>query len=268
MNIAILYICTGDYDVFWEKFYNSAEKNLLPGIQKNYFVFTDSKKITPTGKVHIIYQKKLKWPYPTLLRFKMFVSISNKLQNYDFIFFMNANLEIIEKIGEEILPYKEGLCVVLHPGYFALKELNEMPYERNPDSSAYIPFGYGKYYFMGGFNGGRSKEYLSMCEELNNNIIRDLSRGIIAVWHDESHLNHYMLNRIPKILDSRYGYPEGVALPFSQKIIIRDKNNYGGHNKLRGIKDKQRGKVGIIFRKMLHYLRGILNTIFAYIGRN
>lgn len=35
-------------------------------------------------------------------------------------------------------------------------------YDRNPESSAYIPNGQGQYYFMGGINGGETSAYLEM----------------------------------------------------------------------------------------------------------
>ena len=41
MKIAILYICTGKYYIFWENFYNSAQKNLFPYETKHFFVFSD-----------------------------------------------------------------------------------------------------------------------------------------------------------------------------------------------------------------------------------
>jgi hypothetical protein len=44
-KVGILYICTGAYDVFFEGFYHTAEKFLLPNTEKHYFVFTESEKI-------------------------------------------------------------------------------------------------------------------------------------------------------------------------------------------------------------------------------
>jgi len=235
VRVAILYICTGKYDMFWPEFYESSESKFLPGIEKHYYVFSDTTKIGNTDRIHIVHQEPLDWPLITLFRFKMFCSISEKLREYDFLFFMNANMYINESIGEEILPFKEKLCVTLHPGQFAQRKSSEYPYERNPASTAYIKKNEGAHYFMGGLNGGAAKEYLDMCFELNSNILKDLRHNIIAVWHDESHLNHYMKDRTPKILDPGYGYPDGWTIPFPPRIIIRDKTKYGGHDILRDI---------------------------------
>jgi len=256
-SVAILYICTGAYDVFWKDFYDSVETKFLPSIEKHYFVFTDSKKIENSDHIHLIFQERLPWPYPTLFRFKMFNKLHEDLNEFDFIFFMNANLLVIEMVGEEILPYAQGLSAVLHPGFYAENNPDKYTYDRNPRSLAYIPFGQGCRYFMGGFNGGRAKDFLKMCDTLNRNVDLDLSKGIIALWHDESHLNRYMLNRDPLILTPAYGYPEGWKLPFSPKIIIRDKNRFGGHDALRGITTSRKTRA-VLVPRIRHIIRRIL----------
>ena len=75
-----------------------------------------------------------------------------------------------------------------------------------------------------------------MCEVLNNNINEDLKKGIIAVWHDESHLNSYLVDKKVKLLNPSYGYPEDWDLPFNPKIMILDKRKFASLNELRGIK--------------------------------
>jgi len=94
MKIAILYIFTGKYHIFWEEFYKSAEHFLLPGIQKEYFIFTDANALYDQNKenIHLIEQRDLVWPYATLNRFTMFSRISPTLKTCDHIFFFNANI--------------------------------------------------------------------------------------------------------------------------------------------------------------------------------
>lgn len=46
MKIAILYICTGKYNQFWDGFYKSSEEYFLKGkAEKEYFVFTDNMEL-------------------------------------------------------------------------------------------------------------------------------------------------------------------------------------------------------------------------------
>lgn len=234
-KIAILYICTGKYNIFWEGFYKSSEQYFLTDHIKEYFVFTD-KEISPVNeRIHIVYQDKLGWPYDTLMRFKMFYSIKENLASFDYIFFINANMRFLQLVNNEILPNEEeGLLVVKHPGFFN-KKRGEFTYDINPASQAFVLPDEGEYYFMGGFNGGKAKNYLQLIETLYHNINTDLENNVIALWHDESHLNKYMLNRNVKILEPAYGYPEGWNLPFEKRVIILDKTKFGGHSFLRDL---------------------------------
>ncbi len=239
IKIAILYICTGKYNIFWQEFYSSAEKYLLNSseYEKHYFVFTDIKHIEfqNSPNVHKIYQKQLPWPYITLDRFKIFQQVRHALEKMDYIYFFNANVLFVDTIAEDILPSDEKpLVLVQHPGFY-YKNRAAFTYDQNKHSLAYITSAEGEHYFMGGVNGGRADTYLSLIEEIEKHIEIDKSKNIIALWHDESHLNRYAVdhqNQI-EILNPSYGYPEGSELPFEPKIIIRDKNRHGGHDYLR-----------------------------------
>nr|WP_241879702.1 hypothetical protein [Psychrobacter sp. PraFG1]UNK06540.1 hypothetical protein MN210_06655 [Psychrobacter sp. PraFG1] len=58
-----------------------------------------------------------------------------------------------------------------------------------------MAYGEGKYYFTGALNGGKSEAFLDLCHTLYNNTQSDLKQDIIALWHDESHLNKFALGR-------------------------------------------------------------------------
>jgi hypothetical protein len=235
--IGILYICTGKYQYFWEKFYSSSEKKFLPNLSKKYFVFTDKpwKYWFRYSNVVVVYTPKTKWPFSTLLRFKYFVSSKKKLQNTKYLYFFNANIIFQDIIGFNFLPgLNDDFVAVKHPGFYDKSSI-EFTYERNPNSTAFIPEGEGNYYFMGGVNGGKTKEFLNMCEQLYKNINIDLQNGLIALWHDESHLNCFFNQNIHrvKVLDPDYGFPEDWNIPFEPKILILDKAKFGGHKFLR-----------------------------------
>lgn len=248
-RVAVLYICTGNYYIFWKSFYESAERNFLPNLEKTYFVFTDHNELPYSGSsnVEVIYQKRLGWPDDTLMRFHMFLSIESQLTKFDYVFFCNANLLVISPVGEEILPNSDegGLCSLLHPGFFEEKDNKKYTYDRNPESLAYVPYGEGEQYYAGGFNGGMSQPYLKLIRCLAENIQMDKNNNVTALWHDESHLNKYFLNKKIKALSPVYGWPEGWSTDNFEtkdvKIIIRDKMKYGSHTTLRnniGIEEK------------------------------
>lgn len=237
--IGVLYICTGKYSSFWKDFFISAENFFLPSFEKKYFVFTDAEEIyaEKNGNVKKIYQQFLGWPFDTLMRFDIFLKSEGELQNCDYLFFLNANIRFVTSVYTEILPddYHDGLVGVVHP-YFWDKDNSDFSYERNNLSTASIAHGDGKSYFMGGFNGGKTDAFLTLIHTLSSNIQIDLENKIIALWHDESHLNKYLLFKNPLILPPSYGYPEGSDLHFEPKVIILDKLKYGGHSYLRSAK--------------------------------
>lgn len=240
-KVAVLYICTGRYSIFWKKFFKACEKKFLLDSEKHYFVFTDDQSILniKDERIHPYFQEVEEWPFPTLKRFEYFLRAKDELEKFDFLVFMNGNLVVKQKIFEkDILPQNdEKLFVTQHPGYFASSS-KDFPYDRNPECSAYIPEGEGKYYFAGGFNGGKSSDFIKLMELLSENINNDLSKNIIAQWHDESQINRYMYDYREsfRILSPAYLYPQGWKIPFEKKILILDKNKKGGHNFLRGIK--------------------------------
>jgi hypothetical protein len=238
MRVALLYICTGRYEVFWKDFYTSCEQYFLPEADKEYFVFTDAPQLFAKDApgVHLFHQEKLGWPYDTLMRFRIFKRAQEQLQDFDYVFYFNANALFIDRISpEDILPGPEGLVAVLHPGYFG-RPVKEMTFERKQKrSTAYLKN--GTRYFQGCLNGGSRAAYLELVDTLDRNVQTDLDRGIVAVWHDESHLNKYLHEHPVKALAPAFAYPEGEELPYAPKILMRDKTLLGGHHFLRETKD-------------------------------
>ncbi len=238
-KIGILYICTASYTIFWKSFFKSCEKYFLVNddYEKHYFVFTDNLNLKYKNKKNVtfIYQKHLEWPYSTLFRFKFFNKQYEILKKMDYIFFFNANMLFIDFVDEEVLPQnKKRFSFLLHPGFFD-KEVKEFTYETKKNSLAFVDKGFGQHYFAGGLNAGFAEDYLEMSKILEKNIDIDLKNGIIAIWHDESHLNNFAVKNKEKIkiLDPSYGYPQNWNLPFKPKILILDKNKFGGHDFLR-----------------------------------
>lgn len=241
MNIGILIICTGKYSIFFESLYKSCEEFFLPEHQKNYYVFTDDENIVSRDNIIKINQDTLGWPFDTLKRFSIFNSIKSTLLKEDYLFFLNANMLCINKVGDDILPGEENsyLMAVQHPGFYNQPNFR-FTYERNENSNFYIPYEKGTFYFQGCFIGGRSIEFMDMSEKLDKLIDDDVSKGIIPVWWDESALNWYYLDKNPLVVDQHYAYPENHKYDISLKrekaiILNRDKSKFGGHNFLRKI---------------------------------
>ena len=73
-----------------------------------------------------------------------------------------------------------------------------------------------------------------MIDELDRNVSIDLEKDIIAIWHDESHMNRYFVDNKPKTLKPNYAYPENWQFNGEKICIQIDKSKYpGGHQELR-----------------------------------
>ena len=262
MRIAILYICTGKYDVFWRGFYESFENKFIIEANKEYFVFTDAKHINYEEKdsVHKIYQKDLGWPGNTLKRYSIFLNVEEELKKFDYIFFFNANARCCSQItGQEILPDGEKkLVVVKHPGYFN-KERNDFPYDRNEKCLAYIPYDEGEYYVCGGINGGVAEDYLKLIRILAQRIEEDEQNRIVAKWHDESHINRYVFGRNDvRILTPSYCFPEDSNIEFDNKIMVLDKSKYINVDHIKKVNKQLPLNIRIkVFAKRVLHLFGI-----------
>lgn len=256
--IGILYIATGRYKVFWKKFYQSCEAYFLPGIEKRYLVFTDAKRIycENNNRVSKYHQEKLDWPGNTLYRFHTFLKAEAEMLNCDYLFFFNSNSRFADIVGEDILPNgitDNGLVVAQSPA-FRFSKRSDFKYEKNPLSTAFIPDYTGTHYFIGGLNGGKTTNYLQMIKTLRNSVDKDLAQGIVAVWHDESHLNRYMIDKNPKILGYEYVSLEDWELPYRTRLLFLDKAKYGGLDYLRG---KKKINWGFYFRTVIYFKKFI-----------
>lgn len=260
MKIAILYICTGKYNQFFSSFYESCEKYFLTAYRKHYFVWTDDEHIADGHmNVSIIHKECAGFPADSLFRFELFLQIENDLKQYEYIYFIQANAQFLQLVGEEILPDDSGLSMGIWGGKMLMKPTCFYPYERNKKSLAYVaPYGKNYKYYMGGINGGRSKEYLEMARTLAANIRDDYNRGIVAVVHDQSHINAYMRTHACKIIPPEYCWPEEWDANFEPKMIFRDKvkvDSYFNKGRKFSLNARIKKGIGILYNAVRWYLK-------------
>ena len=89
-------------------------------------------------------------------------------------------------------------------------------------------------YYAGGFNGGSTKRFMEMAEVLADRVSKDLENDVIALWHDESQMNRYLIDNPPTLsLTPSYCFAEeqmyNSEYPYDAKIIALKKD----HNELR-----------------------------------
>ena len=260
-SIGILYICTGAYKVFWKEFYQTFEENFLPHTSKRYFIFSDSEELycSKEQNIKIFKIEHQPWPLITLLRFHTFLKAEDDLKNCDYLMFANANIVCNEIITEEeFLPRDEKgekLFVVNHPGYYDKGKIS-FPYDRNPKSLAYIPWNCGEHYVLGGMFGGTSADFLELSKLLKHNIEEDLKKNIIATWHDESHLNRYIMQRDDvRILPPEYCFPTGflsLSATYAKRISLVDKYSKFDIETFKGYYEAQTGQFKKLIGRILH----------------
>lgn len=246
MKIGIVYLATGRYICFWEEFFKTAQKYLFPNAEKTFFVFTDNDNIYEENNpcVKKYYYPKLKWPDAGLMKFDAYLKAEKDYSDIDYLFYFNGNMVFVDYIGEEILPKEENgnMAIAVWASYWHNRNNLEYPYNRDKNCWAYIPEGEGKYYFMSGLFGGKTKEFIQMCKELNAVIKIDMEKGIDS--HDESYVNKYFLNKNPLIITPNYAMPdkwkiEGFKNNIKAVILKKNHYKYGGHAYLRGETDKK-----------------------------
>ncbi len=211
-KVGLLIVATGKYIDFVPPLLDSADKYFCTNHEVTYFVFTDG-TLSSRKNLKIIYQKRLGWPHDTLMRYSIYHQHRDELKGMDYLFATDADMLFVDSVGDEILSER---VATKHPGFFNRKGT----YEQRNTSTAYVKPGEGKHYFAGGFNGGCPIEFLKMSRVVTENILKDLSRNMIAVWHDECHINRYFIDNPPTcILSPSYCYPENWDTP-KQKIQL------------------------------------------------
>ena len=211
-NIGLLVCATGKYAQFLGPLLDSTDKFFCTNHNVTYFVFTDNKSFEHDNMVKIE-QKKIGWPYDSMMRYRMYLEQKDLYQDIDYLFAVDADMRFVDTVGDEILGELVG---TQHPWFIGKRGT----YETNPASVAYVAPNEGKTYFHANPFGGKKESFLSMIATLHENIKLDAASGVIAKWHDESHLNRYYIDNPPtNVLNPGYAYPEGRRFKWKAKIL-------------------------------------------------
>ena len=205
MKIAAINIATGPYINLFERSKECISENFFPTHDVDLFLFTDSDKEFTDDRLNIkkYYIKRKGFPGDTLFRYHYFLKAENELLQYDYIYYIDVDMNVIGTVDDEALG---DLVATYHPGFY---KRSGATFESRKESTAYVPRSPNATYFCGGFQGGTPERYLSASREISNNINIDGKNKIVAIWHDESHWNAYLKKNPPTlILDPSYCYPE------------------------------------------------------------
>jgi len=225
----------------WLAFRGDVQTSIINKTQQNYIVKDDKKEYVDkmikdaqsirTRGAEIFYAEPIDWPMPTLMRYHLFLQQEEKLKDYDYLFYIDVDMKITDWIGEEIL--SDGLTAAQHPMY-ALRRNYYPPFESNPESKAYIKRPgrileedgkkrFEPLYFAGGFQGGKTTEFIKAMKVMRKNVDDDHANNYIAIWNDESHWNKYLYDVPPKIvLSPSYIYPDSLIDSYYVKLWGRN----------------------------------------------
>jgi hypothetical protein len=196
MKIKFLIIGTNKYLRLAQDCAASLKKFVqIPDANVQCHIFSNCPKFDPFHDDHIYHSiDHLPWPLITLMRYHTFCQYKGDLVDSDYLFYIDADMRAVNSIGTEILGTLVG---TQHPGLWG-KPSYALPFERNMESTSYISqHSMHPNYFFGALQGGKTEQFLEMCEKLRYNINEDLKRNYIPVWHDESAMNKYFMENPP-----------------------------------------------------------------------
>lgn len=200
MRIAISTILT---DSYWSR-YETLKKSIDNYFLKNHDVkfFTYTNKSQSANNIFNI--SHLPSPLITLMKFNYLIQQQDVYKNFDLIYFIDGDCEVVNVIDEEIFPTDEmPIVVTKHPW----QHYNSTLYDENPSSTAYVNDSGNNHYLQACFFGGYVEDVINMSVDIHTLIKEDLKKRYIAKWFDESYMNKYLLNKSLKFLDCGYAYP-------------------------------------------------------------
>ncbi|XP_060921964.1 globoside alpha-1,3-N-acetylgalactosaminyltransferase 1-like isoform X1 [Labrus mixtus] len=210
ISVAATVFAVGKYIMFLKNFLETAEEYFFVGFKVHIYVFTDRPdevpqvKMAPGRQLTVLpVPSSNRWQEISARRMELIQKlIEEKLQGHgNYIFCLDVDSKFQGRWGTESLG---GLVAVIHPGYYWDPRSN-FPYERRPQSRAYVAEEEGDFYYCGGAFGGSLGEVHLLAKTCRSNFEADAKEGIEAAWQEESHLNRYMwINKPSKVLSPEY----------------------------------------------------------------
>jgi len=239
VDIGILMIATNEYLERWKSTAQDLDKYAYKRNKNvNIHLFTNRKGDALDWSTNNLHRIKLipheiagwGWPEATLYRYK-FISNHESEIIEEFLMYLDSDMSINRDFSTELFQEvsDEHLAFVQHPGFhrsrkikflldiFAnprlinshvsrlMKRSSEIgSWEEDVRSKAFVPKNKRRQYVHGAVWFGRNADIKQMCKTLAGRVEDDEKASILAIWHDESHLNWYASNSKSKILSSKF----------------------------------------------------------------
>nr|XP_027791190.1 putative glycosyltransferase 6 domain-containing protein 1 [Marmota flaviventris] len=204
-------------DEYLELFLQSANKYFMPGHRVVFYIMTNNYVKRPSMELRplctfqlLLMEEEQWWSDIDLIRMKVLGAhiVAHILEEADFLFSMTADLIFQDDFGVETL----GTSVAQLHAWWYFRNTRNYPYERRPQSSAYIPFGQGDFFYSGSIIGGTPQRVLDFIRDYMEGVIHDLKIGLNSTF--ERHLNKFFfLHKPTKLLSPEYGWDPTFNAP-------------------------------------------------------
>ncbi|XP_062305671.1 alpha-1,3-galactosyltransferase 2-like isoform X1 [Osmerus eperlanus] len=223
-SVALTVFAVGRYlDVYLETFLVSAELHFMVALPVTYYVFTDAPAKVPNLQLAegrrlkvIKVQKHSRWQDISMMRMRAIADAINDIRlTSSYVFCFDVDQLFVGRFGSEAL----GESVALLHAHFYHYPRDLFTYDRNPNSTAYMKLGMGDFYYHAAGFGGNWRSVLALTESCYRTILEDKSRGVEALWHDESHLNKYLwLHKPSRVLSPEYCWDQSLGHPSDIRV--------------------------------------------------
>lgn len=248
-------MATNIYLDYWREMVSSFDEFVGDTVNCTFYVFTDrpetaekySHSLKNSSRVVPVRIDNLGWPDASLLRFELIESHMDQA-NEDVLMHLDADMLLHDGFDSEFdsSQWIGGIFLVAHPGFYQeylRKQSTKIPqgkikhfvaqllkgkapimplgsWETNPKSVAHVPEVDRRVYVCGATWGGAAKPFRQLIGHLAGQTRLDRSNGVLAVWHDESHLNKWASAHTYSLLSSSYCHAEPFSKYMGLKRII------------------------------------------------
>jgi len=214
----------------WRKIRRSVSKFIvLTDEQAEFDILLEDSDIS--GHLTVCEIPSHRWPYATLLRYSLMLEHFDLVET-PYVGYLDADMVVVNSAQFLGLPEdreQHKLFLTAHPGYFQASKLRRLAftfgpwciYEKRRTSIAYVRFSRRQSeYVCGGHWFGEVTEIRKLLTSLSESVDRDLDNGMVAIHHDESHLNSYRQSVAYYLLDPRWAYASGHGTFVSDDPIV------------------------------------------------
>lgn len=223
----------------------------------SFYVFTDqpeefkSLEIPYADRLTVIRVDYMPFPEASLMRYELLTQhFRHNPPKEEVLVFSDADMLVVDHPERIVQTGDSRPTFVCHPGfwrppfservkmylstprtliidlYLVLRFGGIGTWETHFRSAAHVRRKDRRQYFCGGFWFADRQCFMRVCEQIASSIQRDLRIGIMARWHDESHLNAFATNHLKNVLNSSYcfepTYPQLKTL--TPTVIAIDKS--------------------------------------------